>query len=127
MSSIVLSATYETMECCECHVVFAMPSDMVRRRREDGKRFFCPSGHFQSFTDSEVRKLQRELQRERQKRDQAEAAAAENKSLLLKEREKIATIKVRIANGVCPCCNRTFVNVRRHMKNKHPDLAAKVL
>jgi len=32
-------------------------------------------------------------------------------------------IKNRIANGVCPCCNRSFKNLAAHMKNKHPDYA----
>jgi hypothetical protein len=22
----------------------------------------------------------------------------------------------------CPCCNRTFLNVQRHMASKHPEL-----
>jgi hypothetical protein len=26
-----------------------------------------------------------------------------------------------VANGVCPCCNRTFQNLARHMAGKHPD------
>ena len=31
--------------------------------------------------------------------------------------------KKRAANGVCPCCNRSFSNLARHMKCKHPDYA----
>jgi hypothetical protein len=27
----------------------------------------------------------------------------------------------RVASGVCPCCNRSFVNLRRHMKTQHPE------
>lgn len=29
----------------------------------------------------------------------------------------------RIANGVCPCCDRSFTNLQRHMASKHPDYA----
>ncbi len=32
-------------------------------------------------------------------------------------------IKNRIAAGVCPCCNRSFQNLSRHMSNKHPTFA----
>ncbi len=32
-------------------------------------------------------------------------------------------VKKRAANGVCPCCNRTFSDLARHMKAKHPDFA----
>lgn len=30
-------------------------------------------------------------------------------------------IKNRVKNGVCPCCNRTFENLARHMQAKHSD------
>lgn len=30
-------------------------------------------------------------------------------------------LKNRIAAGVCPCCNRSFQNVARHMAGQHPD------
>jgi hypothetical protein len=26
----------------------------------------------------------------------------------------------RVGNGVCPCCTRSFTNLRRHMATKHP-------
>ena len=26
-----------------------------------------------------------------------------------------------MANGVCPCCNRSFENLRNHMHTQHPD------
>jgi hypothetical protein len=33
-------------------------------------------------------------------------------------------IRNRIAAGVCPCCTRTFKNVARHIKDKHPTYVA---
>lgn len=30
-------------------------------------------------------------------------------------------LKNRAAHGVCPCCNRTFQQLARHMSAKHPD------
>ncbi|WP_165394478.1 helix-turn-helix domain-containing protein [Pseudoxanthomonas winnipegensis] len=30
-------------------------------------------------------------------------------------------MRQRVMNGVCPCCNRTFENLRRHMHDKHPE------
>src|SRR5690606_15231496 len=49
--------------------------------------------------------------------DQLRATALEAEAMrvqLLKERQ-------RFANGVCPCCNRSFTNVARHMRTQHPD------
>ena len=31
----------------------------------------------------------------------------------------------RVHNGVCPCCNRSFQNLQKHMKTKHPEIAGK--
>jgi hypothetical protein len=30
-------------------------------------------------------------------------------------------IKKRVAAGVCPCCNRSFKDLARHMAGQHPD------
>ena len=34
---------------------------------------------------------------------------------------QISKLKKRASAGVCPCCNRSFQNLRRHMGNKHPE------
>lgn len=40
---------------------------------------------------------------------------------LTRERKKKEQLETRAANGVCPCCHRTFKQLARHMKTKHPD------
>jgi hypothetical protein len=30
-------------------------------------------------------------------------------------------VQKRVGNGVCPCCNRTFEDLARHMKVKHRE------
>lgn len=30
--------------------------------------------------------------------------------------------QTRIGAGICPCCNRTFSQLARHMQSKHPDV-----
>lgn len=105
--------------CCVCITRFAMDEELYRRRREDGKGFWCPNGHDQIFTDSEIQKLKRENQAlksseiwTQQSLDKERAAHADTKSKLRKTNR-------RIANGVCPQCHRNFANVGRHMDNKH--------
>ena len=34
-----------------------------------------------------------------------------------KEAKRLAR---RARNGVCPCCHRSFANVKKHMDNRHP-------
>lgn len=40
-----------------------------------------------------------------------------------KGRGVVTKTKNRIGKGVCPCCNRTFVELARHIATKHPDYA----
>lgn len=86
-----------------------------------GDIFYCPAGHGQSYTKSEVTRLREKLEDEkknaefwRKRADEADRSKAAIKGQLTKERK-------RVGNGVCPCCNRTFQNVARHMASKHPD------
>lgn len=97
--------TLATEECYKCGVVFAVPESFQNKRRQDGSEFFCPNGHGQVYTETEVMRLRAKL-------DQAEAA---------KERaeHKIERMKIRIHAGICPECHRHFDNVQRHMQSKH--------
>jgi hypothetical protein len=40
------------------------------------------------------------------------------------ERDKLARLRKRAKHGVCPCCKRTFQQLARHMKQKHPEFSA---
>lgn len=108
-------------DCCACDVIFAMPQDLRNRRLEDGQLFFCPRGHSMSFTEPENAKLRTEVDRLKaqltHERDQGRAAAAQ----LAEAKAEASRLRKRATNGVCPCCNRTFVNLGRHMKGQHPD------
>ncbi len=47
--------------CCECDTRFAMSTSVHRRRKEDGKRFFCPLGHSQVFCETKVKQLEEKI------------------------------------------------------------------
>lgn len=118
----------ETTTCGVCGVLFAPPEVLLDDCRENGSSFFCPNGHSLVFNDYENKRLKRDLEREREKsarlvaaRDQAEASARAQKAQATRARNELKRIKERIDNGVCPCCNRSFKNVHRHMKSQHPD------
>lgn len=122
---------YVTLEspggCPTCGITFAMPSNLLRVKREEGGNFYCPNGHVQSYTKTEVTRLkeqlaqkeqellnkQKSLEWERKRVENAERVAAAAKG-------EVTKIKNRVGNGVCPCCKRTFQNLLRHMKSKHP-------
>jgi hypothetical protein len=38
-----------------------------------------------------------------------------------KAEEAKARLEKRVRSGLCPCCKRSFVNLKRHMATKHPE------
>lgn len=65
----VATTTLETIECCKCHILFAVPKDFndeQLRRKEDGE-FYCPNGHAQHYIgECEESRLKRQLRDEQQ-------------------------------------------------------------
>lgn len=112
---------FVTEDCITCGTLFAMSEDLWDRRYRDRKSFYCPNGHSMVFSGkTDADKLKDAEARETALRDQLGAAVREAESVrsaLLRDRQ-------RFANGVCPCCNRSFENVRRHMASQHPDYDA---
>lgn len=137
VSVIQQEVTLETIDCCSCGVLYAAPDTFLAQRRKDGVPFYCPSGHSQSFTKSDAaraKELQAQLDQQKIKLSQAEASSRNwrewgNQQQDQKEaldrrlsatRGVVTRMKNRVANGVCPCCNRSFANLHRHMSNQHP-------
>ena len=109
-----------TEECCAkgCGITFAMTADLRRRRLADHGWFYCPNGHQQHYTGpSDSDRLRDEQAKNTHLRDQLLAAALDAEAA----RKALVRDRHRFANGVCPCCNRFFENVNRHMKGEHPD------
>lgn len=107
-----------TETCFSCGVLFALTEDFRKQRLRDRKNFYCPNGHDQHYVgETDADRLRKAQARETALRDQLDASvrdAEQVRQALLRDRQ-------RFVNGVCPCCNRSFENVRRHMSNQHPD------
>jgi len=110
--------------------MIVLPDEHYRSAKASAQiSFYCTYGHQQHFAqgETEAEKLRRE--RDRLKQQAAfkdEMIANANRRALNAERTasarkgQITPLKNRAAAGVCPCCNRTFENIRRHMASKHP-------
>lgn len=116
--------TLSTIECSVCAVIFAIPLKMKSRLQESSETFYCPNGHRQYYPAGK-----NELERLREKLDEQtkQATAMAEKAHIAavaekRARNELVKIKKRASVGVCPCCNRTFQPLARHMKSKHPDL-----
>lgn len=112
----------ETTDCYKCGVEFAMPDNLLRQFQHNGGTFYCPNGHGQIFAKSEVQRLREKLDEQTRAATRMADRAASAEASEQKAQRKITRIMKRTHAGVCPCCNRTFQQLARHMKTKHPDV-----
>jgi len=130
------TATLESVGgCIDCGMDFAIPSVLLNQLRENKKTFYCPLGHPMVFGTStgdrlkaEAEKLRADLERVKkneawlQDKLKSERELADKTSVALREtRTRLRHTRERAKNGVCPCCQRSFVQLQRHMATKHPE------
>lgn len=128
MSAVVIETKYVELDCPNCGLVFAVHESYLDRRRNDARLFYCPNGHTMSYAKSEADKLREQLAATQGRLTRAEGtlthvrdqhAAAER--ALRAQKGANTRLRKRVSNGVCPCCNRTFADLGRHMAGQHPD------
>lgn len=117
-----------------CSITYAIPERLRADSQRAGNRlisWYCPNGHSVTYPGlSEEEQLKRDLERERTRagrlaseRDQARASARAQRAAATRARNQRDKERKRVGNGVCPCCNRSFANLQRHMTTKHPEHA----
>lgn len=112
------------LDCPACGVLFGITGEYEQRRRADTRNFFCPNGHTMSWHESEADRLRKQLvQAQREAANRSEDLSIERASHAA-TKGQLTKAKKRIANGMCPCCNRSFVQLQRHMASQHPDYVA---
>lgn len=117
--------------CCTCRTDIWLPESLYDAAgRSEAISFWCPYGHQQHFRQGETdeQKLQREVnilrQREarlEEEKRQLETDLATEHTAKVKAVASLKRHKIRAAAGTCPCCKRTFNDMARHMKSKHPQ------
>lgn len=119
----LIGYNYSYTTCITCGIPFGSP--IISRRRDDGKEFYCPNGHTQYFTETEAQRLSNKLAEANRLLEWQKSQTRMAENNLIRERKaarrEANRIKKRIGNGVCPCCNRTFSDLARHMETKHKD------
>lgn len=134
--TLTYSGTLKVVKCW-CGMRHAVPielDDFQDRQHENGvaqTAIVCPLGHNHIRAGKgAAAKLKDELVRKQAELDQARSASQEEFELRLaverdlkKERDDSKKRKDRALGGVCPCCNRSFKNVQRHLASKHPTEA----
>lgn len=131
---------FEHIVCCRCKVSFGMDEATYATLKKSAATFHCPFGHQQHFTTGPTEADKLRLERDRLKQEvarledraraaeRAEAAAQEHAEYQARRtaaaRGQVTRLKNRAAAGLCPCCNRSFVNLQRHMATKHAGFTA---
>lgn len=119
--------------CCRCKEPMWMAQGTRDTYLRNHQTFYCPHGHPQHFVEgkSEAEKLREQLDAERRARQRAEQRIAERADearaawrTASAYKGQATRLRNRAKAGVCPCCNRSFENLRRHMANKHPAFEA---
>lgn len=121
--------TLELQTCAACGITFGAPEFFFGQRRGDHRSFYCPNGHSLSFPQqSEAEKAQAEAAKykqlwQKEQRYAADVVSERNAAQrqLSATKGQITKLRQRVANGVCPCCHRSFVQLGRHMATKHPE------
>lgn len=138
MTLISVSLDYKICPVCGIH--YAVDGEFMALKLERGGKWYCPNGHNLVFIETTADKLRKRLEEERKKNaDQRESINYFSGRLteVSKERDsatrnwkstrtRLRKTKTRIANGVCPCCNRSFANIAAHMKTKHPKYVEEI-
>lgn len=114
------------VQCGGCGIFHTVPEPKYNSCYHEGGFWSCPNGCSRGWDKGadhrEIDALRRE--RDRLKQD----AARLNDEIVTEKRradaaeQKAIQTKRRALAGVCPCCNRTFINMQRHMKTKHPNV-----
>ncbi len=112
--------------CASCGSQMWLPIELYNSAKRSEKiGFFCPYGHPQMFPKGDTT-----LDIVRRERDQLAQRIAEKDDLLKQQAVALAKLQQthnkakrqikRLDHGVCAHCSRTFMNLQRHMKTKHP-------
>lgn len=130
MSTVQLRGiTCQVAECRTCGIPYTVPLTVYETHREKGGFHFCPNGHQWGWSED---RCEEAIVRQERDRLRQEAARKDEKIRLLQEQRghaerqtaavkgHLTRHKKRAAAGTCPCCNRTFQQLARHMKNQHP-------
>lgn len=124
---------YHVISCCTCKEKFYMSDHSYQTYKNNHATWYCPHGHQQHFVAGkteaekareEADKMRLERDRQIQRNAQLQDEIKEEKARTAAYKGNVTKLKKRASAGLCPCCNRHFVNLERHIASKHPEINA---
>ena len=123
MASITVrqSAKVELVPCGACQSWVALTAKQLDELKSTHNTFYCPLGHPRAYNDKNYAELLKDEQRKvnemKIRQDELLLLVSGQKREIADQARKLN----RVEKGACPECKRHFVNVERHMANKHPQ------
>lgn len=114
--------TMTRMICGKCGIEFDVPEPWRAEKEKTGEGWNCPNGHSRVYRETELDKVKKEneqLKLAKQRAEERERIARAEQQGEQRKRVRAENKLKRVKCGVCPDCNRSFTNLRRHMATKH--------
>ena len=123
---------FDQETCYKCKEPFGITPETRAVFLRTHQTFYCPHGHSQAYIEgpTEADKLRQERDRLKQNAAFLQDQLKEAKDRAEHERHRAngykghaTKITKRAKAGICPCCNRHFTALERHMATKHPEFS----
>ena len=131
MTTTTFFGTLNHHTCGECGLIFGLEAAFDATKQRDGTTFYCPNGHARVYRETALQRMERTAKRTQELLEaerRANESLRKDKERLYRQRAaacgQVTRLKNRAKAGVCPCCNRTFSQLARHMADKHPEFGA---
>ena len=122
MAVEIFTETLVIVHCYKCGIAFGMQKEFNERCHNDSDiSFYCPKGHSQIYTSNKVAKLKSEVEHMEARLNSKDKTIRSLEYQRRAQKANTTKLKNRIKNGICPCCKRSFSNLKRHMEGKHPE------
>jgi hypothetical protein len=128
-AALMLIDDFVQITCWKCRTSYYLPGPLYfAAKANEDISFWCPYGHSAHYPagETEETKLRRERnmlkQQLAQKDDEIRDTRQERDKArvdLRRAKKRAKRISTRVGHGVCPCCNRSFENLARHMATQH--------
>lgn len=121
--AISVEVTLTSVNCGKCGGTYAINERYRQRQEENAGTWNCPYCQVGwGYVESELSKVQKRLEDEKRRHlltlsrvNEVTASLNATKALATRHANKLK----RVQAGVCPECNRSFQNLKRHMQTKH--------
>ncbi len=115
----IYEQTITFIECFKCGLPVAVTRHQERQFDEHGLVVYCALGHQTIRRKSDLQEAEEKLMDAQSQVRRVEMERDSASHMLDAEINNRRKLEKRIHNGVCPHCQRSFVNLQRHMKGQH--------